>query len=101
MIVVRVELWSVITGEVTELARMHICNVGGDQRLRNYEVTSFTGRSRAQLDRRQVQRQGRVDQWPSQQLHVWNLVAAALRSMSYGVKMPIRHRELPLTGESA
>lgn len=95
MIVVRVELWSAITGEVTELARMHICNLGTGGRLRNYEVASFRGRSTAQLNRLAVQRSVRVEQWPSAELHVWNLVAVALRGMNYGVKLPVGHRIAP------
>ena len=35
MIIVRVELHSARTGEVTELARMHISNIGGTNTLRD------------------------------------------------------------------
>lgn len=85
MIVVRVELHSAVTGEVTELARALICNDGtGTMDLRHYQVHALRGRSRAALDRNVVQRTGRVRDWPSQRLHVWNLVAAALAAMGYG-----------------
>lgn len=92
MIVVRVELHSAITGQVTELARMHICNEGGGGRLRDYAVASFRGRSTVQLNQLQVQRQARVEQWPSAELHVWNLVAVALVSMDYGIIRPASAR---------
>lgn len=93
MIIVRVELWSAITGEVTELARMHICNEGSDGHLRDYSVVFFRGRSTAALNRRQVQRKGEVRSWPSEELLVWNLVAVALRATGYGRRLPGKHGE--------
>ena len=85
MIVVRVELWSAITGQKTELARMEICNDDtGGQRLRNYIVRTLRGRSTADLDRRTTQRDGRVERHDAPGLHVWNLVAKALVAMGYG-----------------
>ncbi len=86
MIVVSVQLWSARDGSKTELARMHICNdETGTLALRNYICRVLRGRSTAQLDKLQVQRQGAVKGWPAQRLHVWNLVAMALRNMGYGV----------------
>lgn len=84
MIVVRVELWSAITGEKTELARMHVCNVGGDTRRGNYSGETFRGRSKEALDRRTVSKLGSVTNWPRLDQHVWNLVAAMLDNMGYG-----------------
>lgn len=84
MICVRVELWSAATGEKTELARMHICNVGGDLRRRDYSGETFKGRSTRDLDKRIVQRKGGLTAWRSLDLHVWNLVAAMLAGMGYG-----------------
>jgi hypothetical protein len=84
MIVVRVELWSAITGQKTELARMHICNVSGAGRRRDYQAQVFRGRSKAALDKRSVLRTGALTNWPSLDLHVWNMVAALLASMGYG-----------------
>lgn len=89
MIVIRVELWSAVTGAKTELARMAISNDGssGGQR-RNYEGEAFTGRSLAALDRAMVKgtvtRRGKVENHDAPGLHVWNLVAKMLRSMGYG-----------------
>ncbi len=84
MIVVRVELWSAITGARTELARMRIANVSGTGRLRSYEAVAFRGRSADALDKGQAQRTGRLKDFPAVDLHVWNLVAAMLAAMGYG-----------------
>jgi hypothetical protein len=87
MIVVSVELWSARTGERTELARMEICNdETGTAARRNYIARVLLGRSTTQLDRRVVQRHGALKDWPSEQLHIWNLVAALLTSMGYGAR---------------
>jgi hypothetical protein len=84
MIVVRVELWSARTGDRTELARMEICNdETGSTSRRNYIARTLRGRSTAQLNRRESQRQASVKQWPSEAVHVWNLVATALAGMGY------------------
>lgn len=84
MIVIRVELWSAVTGEQTELARMHICNEGGTENLGNYSCRTLRGRSTADLDKGHVQRKGQVLGHPRLSQHVWNLVARALASMGYG-----------------
>lgn len=84
MIVVRVELHSAITGQVTELARAHISNVGGTDTRRDYEVVTLRGRDTRALDRREVQRRGKVIGHASLALHVWHLVAKALTGIGYG-----------------
>lgn len=84
MIVVRVELHSAVTGKVTELARMLICNVSGAGGLRDYFVETLRGRSKDSLDKRIRQRYGNVKGHASESLHVWHLVAKALREMKYG-----------------
>ena len=88
MIVVKVELWSAVTGHTTELARMEIANDGDLSRMNitrgDYEARTLKGRSAEQLNRRTTQRQGFVKNWPRLQLHVWNLVATALKEMGYG-----------------
>jgi hypothetical protein len=83
MIVVRVELHSAVTGRVTELARAHISNVGGDAHKGNYEIRTLRGRDRAALDRRVVQRTGKVFGHARQALHVWHLIARALIAVGY------------------
>ena len=85
VIVVRVELWSAVTGKQTELARMHICNDGtnANVRLGNYTGETFRGRSTEQLNRRTVSKAGHLVNFPRHQLHIWNLVARMLANMGY------------------
>lgn len=100
MIIVRVELWSAVSGEKSELARMEICNDGTSEgRLRNYMGRTLFGRSTAQLDQRKTQRDGVVKDWPSEAVHVWNLVATMLATMGYGDKrstQPATQKQLAL-----
>jgi hypothetical protein len=86
MIVVRVELHSARTGEVTELARMHISNiaVASASGVRfDYLAEVFRGRSKQRLDKLSRNRITTVQNWPRDALHVWNLVSVALRQMGY------------------
>lgn len=88
MIVNRVELWSAITGDVSELARMTIDNVGGTTQLGDYRTRTYRGRSTEALHNAMlaetVQREGKVLRHPRLREHVWNLVAKALSGMGYG-----------------
>lgn len=93
MLVVRVELHSAITGEKSELARMVIDNIGGTTHKGDYRARTVRGRSRESLDRAMnnmlrggagATHEGRVLGHPRLREHVWNLVAKALASMSYG-----------------
>lgn len=83
MIVIRVELHKHGSGEVVELARAHICNVGGTQQLGDYAVRTLRGRGRLALDLHQVQRRGKVENYPRLKLHVWHLVVRALLAVGY------------------
>lgn len=83
MIVVRVELWSAVTGRKTELARMHICNVGGTNTRGDYEAVAFRGRDAETLNKLVPQRCGEVKNYPRLAMHVWTLVGRALKSMGY------------------
>ncbi len=83
MIVVRVELHSAIDGTRTELARMHICNIGGSSEIGNYEATTLRGRSTRDLDKAIRQRAGEVRNWPRLRKHVWGLVLCALMATGY------------------
>jgi hypothetical protein len=87
MIRIRVELIAASTGQVTELARMYIVNdgTGDDPHVGNYDVEVLRGRSAEQLDRRTVQKLGKVRNYPRLRYHVWHLVALALHGMEYGV----------------
>lgn len=88
MIVVKVELWSAITGQKQELARMLIDNVGGTMQLGDYRARSLRGRDEQALDAAMIKgsftREGRVDRHPRLREHAWNLVAKALLAMKYG-----------------
>jgi hypothetical protein len=85
MIVVRVELHSAITGKVTELARMIVCNIGtGSRNSGDYEVEILRGRSAKDLDKRIAQRKARVLGHPRLSQHVWHLVEKALKAAGYG-----------------
>lgn len=88
MIVVRVELHSAITRQVTEIARMHISNIGGTRQLGNYRVETLRGRSADELSRYIVQRKGSVLNHPRLALHVWHLVGRALASIGYVKPQP-------------
>lgn len=87
MIVVRVELWSAISGSKTELARMHICNDGAatvaNPRLGTYIGETFVGRDTASLDKGRVSKRGRVENWRRLDFHVWNLVRRMLEAQGY------------------
>lgn len=89
MIVVRVELHSAITGQVSELARMNISNVGGTATKGDYHCETLRGRSKADLDKRVQQRAGNVMNYPRLSIHVWHLVARALVGMGYAGKAMI------------
>lgn len=90
MIVVKVELHSAVTGKVEELARMLIANKGDSTSPSkgNYKCLTLRGRSKEALDKATVNgtvtRRGEVMQHARLSLHVWHLVAKALKSMNYG-----------------
>lgn len=86
MIVVKVELHSAVTGEVSEIARMHIINDGSGTRTRgNYHVRTLKGQSTEAFERQQIQRSSSVINYPRLSAHVWNLVTDALANMGYGL----------------
>jgi hypothetical protein len=83
MIVVKVELHSAITKRITELARMHICNVGGTAAHGDYDVETLRGRSTEALDNRVVNRYGQVLHHDRVKPHIWYLIAKALKAVNY------------------
>lgn len=88
MIVIRVELWSAIDGHKTELARAMIANVGGTEKVGDYQGQTYRGRdgdalSRA-MRRHAITREGKVTGHRRLDLHVWHLVAKMLTAMGYG-----------------
>lgn len=91
MIIVRVELWSAVNGQKTELARMVIDNIGGTDQRGDYRTRTLRGRSEDALDKAMLtmstggtQREGKVMGHPRLREHVWNLVAKALTGLRYG-----------------
>lgn len=84
MLIVKVELHSAITGEVSRIAEMRIANTGGTRNLGDYAVDVFRGRDEKALTRRTVLKRGTVKGHPRLREHVWNLVAKALNNTGYG-----------------
>lgn len=90
MIVVKVELWSAVTGKTTELARMTLDNQGvsEDMKVGDYRARTFRGRSAKALTRAMVEghvtRESKVIGHRRLDLHIWHLVAKALKNMGYG-----------------
>jgi hypothetical protein len=79
MLVVRVELHSAITGKVSEIARMHVCNVGGtethgDYRARVLRFPKFMHQTR----------DSSVTNYRRLARPVWDLVTLALKKAGYG-----------------
>ncbi len=87
MIVVRVELHSANTREVTELARMYISNESEPDTPRNglhrYLARALRGRSTNTLNNNVTQRSGHVLNYPAERIHVWHLVYACLAKLGY------------------
>jgi hypothetical protein len=87
VIIVRVELLSAITGETTELARMHICNEGGTRTRGDYGVYALTGRDKETLDASWLSNRfthtGKVKNHARLSEHAWNLVGKALNAAGY------------------
>lgn len=93
MLVVKVELWSAITGQKSEIARSVIYNVGGTQTRGDYHAMAMRGGDEKTLHKNMVDvlrsdvaavHEGSVKDHPRLEQHVWNLVAKALTAMGYG-----------------
>jgi hypothetical protein len=86
MLIVRVEMHSAVTGEVTEIARMEIVNDGTSNfhNIGHYWVRTLRGRTKADLDRRNIIKESRIEDWPRMRKHVWCLVSKALGRLGYG-----------------
>ena len=84
MIVVRVELWSALTGQKTEIAPMQIANDGTwTESKGDYVGRIFRGRNASALDEAKVTRIGIVRDFPRKSTHVWALVARMLKEMGH------------------
>ena len=93
MLVIKIELHSANTGQVTELGRMLIANEGGDAKLGDYSVHVLRRGSIKVAPRlseylgplgavkfKGTQRWGEVKNYPRLSYNVWRLVSRALRS---------------------
>jgi hypothetical protein len=79
VIVVRIELWSRESGQVTEIARMSLANDGTGTDTRCH----YDGQSFKKPDFRETARTGRVIDHFRHVLPVWTLVRRMLESMGY------------------
>ena len=88
MIVVKVELWSLVANTRREIARMTIEQTNGDNKIGEYRVRTYRGKSSLAFDNAIVdgrfQREGRVTGHQRLVLHAWHLVGKALASVRYG-----------------
>lgn len=77
MIVVRVELWSAVTGEKKTIGLMRISNDG----RRTGPLFDYDGEiaHKTRLDWSRVSRRGRVEGWAADAKVVWRLVLAMLK----------------------
>lgn len=80
MLVLKLELHSAVTGEVTEVGRTLIYNVGGTEDRGDYAVK--VGRKARRFSNRKVHekplRTGEVKDYPRMTYNVWRLVIRAL-----------------------
>lgn len=77
MIIVKIELHSAVTGQVTELGRLHITNDGTGTRERgNYDVERFT-----KSGGRRVLSRGRVENHPRLRMSVFALLCKAVDAL--------------------
>lgn len=88
MIIIRVEL-VYKRGEdfhSRELARMGISNTGepDNAALHNYIAEVYRGRDSKALGKFTVLKSTKIRKWPRDRVHIWNLVAHALKRMGYG-----------------
>lgn len=84
MIVVKIELWSAVTGKVKEIGRMYIANDGssdnpkrGDYKVKVCRKGSFDYPG---WDDLKTTREGRVENYPRLSYNVWRLVTRALKA---------------------
>jgi hypothetical protein len=75
---------SALTGQITEISRMHVSNAGGTDKVCDYDVQTPRGGNSEAFEARVVHRRGKVTTHHRLKLHVWHLVARALQAMGYG-----------------
>jgi hypothetical protein len=77
MIVVKVELWSAVTGKHTEIGRMTITNQGTGTRERGNYVAKVMRRGSDY----KVQREVEIKNYPRLGYQIWKLVSLALQQI--------------------
>lgn len=96
MIIVTVYLDSAIhSSRSKEFARMYISNVDDGTEapgMHRYGVKTLRGRSKEELDKRVITRQGNVGEVPSDEHHVWYLVGEALKAVHYDKRPKRSHK---------
>lgn len=80
MIIIRVEVHSAKTGEITEIARMKVVNTGTSKSLKLGDYEGYVFRKPTFSHR---VRKGSVKGHRRQDLPVWNLIGKMLKSMGY------------------
>lgn len=85
MIVVKLELHSAVTGQVSEIGRMYIANTGGSAERGDYDVAVCRRGTTAvpepvRPSGPDAARVGRVEGYPRLSYNVWRLIARALKS---------------------
>lgn len=76
MLVIRIELWSAITGKRTELGTVTITNVGGTKTRGNYEVRLFKKGAK-----KSIWKKGIVEGFPRLRLGAYDLLLRGLAAM--------------------
>lgn len=88
MLVIRVELHSANTLQITEIARMVIANDGtGTQASGNYWGRTYRAGSKLFPLDKNVVRKARVVKYPRLNVSVWNLVNEMIANMGYTRKI--------------
>jgi hypothetical protein len=62
--IIRVKLHSAITGQIAEIARAKIANIGGSETLGNYATETLHGPCAARLNKGIVQRSFFIEKYP-------------------------------------
>ncbi len=93
--IIRAELHSAITGQITEIERARIANIGRSETLGNYATETLRGPCAEDLNKGIVQRSSFIEKHPCKAQHVWHLVAKALEAMGvWGMKRRSTENEL-------
>lgn len=82
MLVVKIELHSAITGEISEIGKMIIANTGGTRECGDYRVAVSHKNDLNDLKKIWTEpcREGEVKSYPRLSYNVWRLVSRAIRS---------------------